>query len=119
MATREAGSFFRSTSARWAGTSETTADSHRSDAIFERPVLALAQHNELLRVRHRGEHEQGHQRIEHPGQELFVARDFFPLCGPALAARHFARIVSTSVQAMWRDFSFLPYSVSPIFPGVI
>ena len=63
MAAREAGSFFRSTSARWAGTSETTADSHRNDAIFERPVLALAQHNELLRARHRGEHEQGHQRI--------------------------------------------------------
>ena len=35
MAAREAGSFFRSTSARWAGTSETTADSHRNDAIFE------------------------------------------------------------------------------------
>ncbi len=119
MATREAGSFFRSTSARWAGTSETTADSHRSDAIFERPVLALGRHHGLLRARHRGEHGQGQQRIEHPGQELFVAHEFLPLGRSALAARHFARIFSISVQAMWRDFSFLPYSVSPIFPGVI
>jgi len=69
--------------------------------------------------RYSNESRKGHQRIEHPRQELFVARDFFPLCGPALAARHFARMFSTSVQAMWRDFSFLPYSVSPIFPGVI
>jgi len=94
MATREAGSFFRSTSARWAGTSETTADSHRSDAIFERPVSLLGGIMDCCAhaiVENTG---RGSSELSILARNLFVAHEFLPLGRSALAARHFARIFS-------------------------